>query len=394
MWFLTQEGMDRYDGKRIRHYTVLDGNLKVAPQVNLNWLYTDTENTLWVVGRKGRIFHYDTLHDRFRMVYRIPGLQDDFATGMLCYAYMDRGDRIWLCQGDHIIRYDTRTGIAQRLVSRLRGDITAISETDGTNLFIGTVNGLFPVRERDGVLEALADTDSIRTPVSELYYHPGSKKLFVGTFRKGILVYGVSAGSTLPNVAVNRITPLNDRELLIATGGRGVYRMDMDSLVPKPYITADYASHNGMNGDNINDIYVDGGDRIWLANYPAGVTIRNNRYQSYEWFRHSPGNSRSLVNDQVHDVIEDSEGDLWFATSNGISLLQPAVGRWRSFSQPVRWDTGWREPYLPDALRGLAGCHLRRRVRFGPVQDRKENREGGILSPLLCSRGASRPVYQ
>lgn len=331
MWFLTQEGMDRYDGKRIRHYTVLDGNLKVAPQVNLNWLYTDTENTLWVVGRKGRIFHYDTLHDRFRMVYRIPGLQDDFATGMLCYAYMDRGDRIWLCQGDHIIRYDTRTGIAQRLVSRLRGDITAISETDGTNLFIGTVNGLFPVRERDGVLEALADTDSIRTPVSELYYHPGSKKLFVGTFRKGILVYGVSAGSTLRNVAVNRITPLNDRELLIATGGRGVYRMDMDSLVPKPYITADYASHNGMNGDNINDIYVDRGDRIWLANYPAGVTIRNNRYQSYEWFRHSPGNSRSLVNDQVHDVIEDSEGDLWFATSNGISLLQPAVGRWRSF---------------------------------------------------------------
>lgn len=155
MWFLTQEGMDRYDGKRIRHYTVLDGNLKVAPQVNLNWLYTDTENTLWVVGRKGRIFHYDTLHDRFRMVYRIPGLQDDFATGMLCYAYMDRGDRIWLCQGDHIIRYDTRTGIAQRLVSRLRGDITAISETDGTNLFIGTVNGLFPVRERDGVLEGL-----------------------------------------------------------------------------------------------------------------------------------------------------------------------------------------------------------------------------------------------
>lgn len=264
MWFLTQEGMDRYDGKRIRHYTVLDGNLKVAPQVNLNWLYTDTENTLWVVGRKGRIFHYDTLHDRFRMVYRIPGLQDDFATGMLCYAYMDRGDRIWLCQGDHIIRYDTRTGIAQRLVSRLRGDITAISETDGTNLFIGTVNGLFPVRERDGVLEALADTDSIRTPVSELYYHPGSKKLFVGTFRKGILVYGVSAGSTLRNVAVNRITPLNDRELLIATGGRGVYRMDMDSLVPKPYITADYASHNGMNGDNINAF-------MWMAGTVSGL---------------------------------------------------------------------------------------------------------------------------
>ncbi len=26
------------------------------------------------------------------------------------------------------------------------------------------------------------------------------------------------------------------------------------------------------------------------------------------------------MNDQVHDVIEDSDGDLWFATSNGISF--------------------------------------------------------------------------
>ena len=97
-------------------------------------------------------------------------------------------------------------------------------------------------------------------------------------------------------------------------------------------------------------------DRIWLANYPAGVTIRNNRYQSYEWFRHSPGNSRSLVNDQVHDVIEDSEGDLWFATSNGISLLQPAVGRWRSFLsrsdgiQAVSYTHLWYEAHLKAPL--------------------------------------------
>ena len=69
---------------------------------------------------------------------------------------------------------------------------------------------------------------------------------------------------------------------------------------------------------------------------------------------------------------------------------QPAAACGRTvalLSQPVRWDTGWREPYLPDALRGLAGCHLRRRVRFGPVQDRKENREGGILSPSFAAEG-------
>ncbi len=148
MWFLTQ-GMDRYDGKRIRHYTVLDGNLKVAPQVNLNWLYTDTENTLWVVGRKGRIFHYDTLHDRFRMVYRIPGLQDDFATGMLCYAYGTVGTAY---SSVRVTISSAMTPAQALLVSRLRGDITAISETDGTNLFHRYRERTFSGTGKDGVL--------------------------------------------------------------------------------------------------------------------------------------------------------------------------------------------------------------------------------------------------
>ena len=99
----------------------------------------------------------------------------------------------------------------------------------------------------------------------------------------------------------------------------------------EPYITADYSSYNGMNGNNINDIYVDEEERIWLANYPTGITIRNNRYRSYDLIRHSLGNKHSLVNDQVHDVMEDSDGDLWFATSNGISLYQTDTKKWHSF---------------------------------------------------------------
>ena len=124
---------------------------------------------------------------------------------------------------------------------------------------------------------------------------------------------------------------MNAHELLIATGGKGVYKLDMNTCISEPYITADYSSYNGMNGNNINDIYVDEDERIWLANYPTGITIRNNRYGSYDLIKHSIGNNLSLVNDQVHDVMEDSDGDLWFATSNGISLYQTDTKEWRSF---------------------------------------------------------------
>jgi ligand-binding sensor domain-containing protein len=32
-----------------------------------------------------------------------------------------------------------------------------------------------------------------------------------------------------------------------------------------------------MNSNNINDIYIDEEKRIWIANYPEGITIIDNR---------------------------------------------------------------------------------------------------------------------
>ena len=130
MWFLTQEGIDRYDGSKIKHYAVFDGSMEVAPQINLNWLYTDSRHRLWVVGRKGRIFRYDTARDRFVMTYKLNGLQDDVTSGTVNCTYMDSNDRIWLCHGDSIIRYDTRAGTTDRIDSPASNDITAITQTE------------------------------------------------------------------------------------------------------------------------------------------------------------------------------------------------------------------------------------------------------------------------
>ena len=58
-----------------------------------------------------------------------------------------------------------------------------------------------------------------------------------------------------------------------------------------------------MNGNSINDIFVDDEERIWLANYPIGITIQNNRYTSYKWIKHSIGNKQSLSFSGLNRVI-------------------------------------------------------------------------------------------
>ena len=338
MWFLTQEGIDRYDGKHIKHYNFSDDNMTLDSRIALNWLYMDNGNVLWVIGQKGRIFRYDSQHDKFELAYVHPELIKNKSQAFLDYGYLDKNDRIWLCCKDSITWYDTHTGTVLHMSVPVDGEITTIEQTDGNHFFIGTGSGLFRAGIEEGKLKVVPDEalESI-APVHELYYHAISKQLFVGNYKEGILIYDMGGTGKIiscqfPNhVEVNQIVALNAHELLVATGGKGVYKLDVNTYISEPYITADYSSYNGMNGNNINDVYVDEEERIWLANYPTGITIRNNRYGSYDLIRHSLGNTRSLVNDQVHDVVEDSDGDLWFATSNGISFYQTDTKEWRSF---------------------------------------------------------------
>lgn len=72
MWFLTNEGMDRYNGKDIKHYKLnKEGTILDAP-IRLGWLYTEPHIGIWVVGKQGRVFQYEADRDDFKMVYKLP----------------------------------------------------------------------------------------------------------------------------------------------------------------------------------------------------------------------------------------------------------------------------------------------------------------------------------
>lgn len=102
----------------------------------------------------------------------------------------------------------------------------------------------------------------------------------------------------LSDVNIARISPLNETELLIATEGMGVYKVNVNTCELEDYIIANYQSYNEMNGNNINDVFVDEEKRIWLANYPTGITVIDNRYENYHWMKHAMGNAQSLINDR------------------------------------------------------------------------------------------------
>ena len=65
--------------------------------------------------------------------------------------------------------------------------------------------------------------DYFHAQVSELYFHRQLKRLFIGSFERGVFVYDMNTqeiirpDADLSDVNIARISPLNETELLIAT---------------------------------------------------------------------------------------------------------------------------------------------------------------------------------
>ena len=338
MWFLTHEGIDRYNGKEFKRYKLMDGDVEVNSLLNLNWLYIDQEGVLWEIGKKGKVFRYDQIHDCFNLVYKLPMESFSEQPDPITYAWLDENKHIWLCNKDTIFLYNTETQQVTHIKNDISEEITDIEQIDESHFFIGTEMGIHYAKLENNTLELINcdKLESLKAQIIDLYFDKKIRKLFIGTFLRGIMIYDMNTKSVirpeqnLKDISITQFRPLNDKELLIATDGGGVHKINVDTYQITPEIVADYNSNNGMNGNSINDIFVDDEERVWLANYPIGITIQNNRYTGYKWIKHSIGNKQSLINDQVNAIIEDRDGDLWFATNNGISFLNSKTGQWRS----------------------------------------------------------------
>lgn len=392
MWLLTNEGIDRYNGKYVKHYRLMDGTTKINPILDLNWIYLDNMGDLWVIGRKGRVFRYDYLHDCFEMEFKLPELVgDDSATVINC-GFIDKNNFIWLCDKESITLFNTLNKEITRVMTNKIGRISSIEQTDSITFFLGTESGLYSINMKNKILlpQSLRKIEPIRAHISKLLYHPKSQKLFIGTYHKGVFVYNLCNPSDIRSddesgdANITCITTYSDKEILIATNNNGVFKMHTDSCKMESYITANYESYNEINVNGINDILVDEDKCIWLVNSSGGITIRDNRYIGYKWIKHSINNPHSLINNQVYDIIEDHEGDLWFATSNGISLYNSRTGEWHSFLSSINSKSG--NNYMIMTL-----CEISPSVIWvggytsGIYQINKRTLSVEFISPVLCS---------
>lgn len=336
MWFLTSNGIDRYNGKDFKKYPAPTPSQNPNFPLSQDELKIDESGTLWGIGKRGLLYRYNITCDRFDTLI----LADPIIPQTLTYVYLAPDRKAWLCNKNAIYLYDINRQTCCKVHNSNPYSITDITYAGKELFYIGTECGFFLARLSNNTLTPLQypQTETIPFRIQKLYYNTLHGKLFIGTLRDGAYLYDPQS-HRLKDIEIPQDIQImkfaaygqDQRNILIATLGGGIYRYDMIQEKTEPFLPNKLTTETGMNAYNINDLYIDEKQRIWASVYSTGITLCTYLHPNCHWIRHSDNNIQTLANNRVNHIIEDSDGDLWFATDEGISLYRKKERHWEHY---------------------------------------------------------------
>ncbi|MDR2916166.1 MAG: helix-turn-helix domain-containing protein [Tannerella sp.] len=334
LWLFTSMGIDRYDGTEFRHYKL---NEKIESKDHIlssSVMTCDNHGHLWVSLKNGEIYSYDHTKDEFILKINLSGYFPE--TVSLNYIFFDSDNRLWICLSRGLFLFDPELKDIQEIAGFSAINTTKILQYKDI-FYVGTEIHLFRLCE-NRTQNTFSTPEKISTEtglVESLHFN--KNHLYVGTFSNGAFVLELKSGNMtpltglIPRVPIRSIITAKENEIWFGTDGSGLYILDAENHRLKEKLTADEDEANHLSGNTISDILADENDCVWISTSTNGISIFDPKYNDIKWIRHEPKNQNSLHSNHVNIILEDSEGDLWYGTNNGVSLYRKKQMRWYHF---------------------------------------------------------------
>jgi diguanylate cyclase (GGDEF)-like protein len=368
IWFGTQGGLARYDGRSFRLFRHDPFDDDSLPNDQVEAVYPDGD-LLWA-GTRGGLARLDLKTERFVAYFeddsRRDSLSDDEVT---CVARDSRGG-LWAGTMSGLDLLDEATGRFTRFrhdsadpASLPADEVRALKTDRQGRLWIGTSGGLalfdYATKSFRRYRNAMSDC------VTALDLDP-TGRLWVGTWRGGLSLFDSSAGRFENHpIADGRVTSVfagGEGPVYAGTAGGGLFAYDLASGVFMRYraalspgsLSSDLVSCAMEDGSGLLWIGTDGGgvcrmdgtgggleiiaagpdsfppgrvssvlvDRrgsLWVGVYGEGLARRDPSTGAWRRYRNLPGDPRSLPGDVVNFLLEDSRGEVWAGTDGGLA---------------------------------------------------------------------------
>ncbi|GAA4813048.1 hybrid sensor histidine kinase/response regulator transcription factor [Litoribaculum gwangyangense] len=95
-----------------------------------------------------------------------------------------------------------------------------------------------------------------------------------------------------------------------------------------------YNSQNSsISSNNISDVLLDSKGRIWVATLGGGLNLYSNSSDDFVVYKNDSKDLTSLPSNQLYKLFEDSNGNLWIGSENGLCLFVEASNLFITYHQ-------------------------------------------------------------
>jgi signal transduction histidine kinase/class 3 adenylate cyclase/ligand-binding sensor domain-containing protein/ActR/RegA family two-component response regulator len=383
MWFGTENGLNRFDGYKMKIYKSNPDDLASITHVQIHALMNDRFGNLWIGFQTPGIFNrYDAELDRF-VKYPMASakaftedlngnlwisspendvgcivlnVRDSIVThynhnpedprglsgNAVSSLYTDVSGIVWLGAGGGLNRFNPEDSTFTVFHKGKLGWITSITDDHIGNLWLIEGTNIFIFNKSDGSLRTFEEFTGLEWKAyPNCLFTDSRQNIWIGTGMDGLLLYKPDEKTLHQykhdpadpfSISTDGITSIFEddaRNLWIGTWGGGICVIRGFSYAFEHFLH-DPENQSGLSSPIVNDLAEDKAGNLWITTEGGGMNLFNRKNLTYKHYRNDPFGPNFIGSDILHRVLIDSEGNVW---CNGWGLHRMDPERENSFER-------------------------------------------------------------
>ena len=320
MWFATQDGLNKYDGRDFIHYDIQFEDVTRPKFSKLGKIYVSKTGELWIVSNSGKLKKYNQEIDGFKTISNI---------GPISTLIQNKSSDYYLGtyeKGIYKINHQTKDTVQFLKSKDANRTIYDFLETYDNIVLATTNNGFFEIKDGNYKFrEILPETNFSALSQSK------NGTIYIGSFGEGLFkkqqnetefsrFTGFSLASLPKNLIIQDLLFDKRNQLWVATYGQGVYLINFERETIQ-HFTENKNNPYALHYNDVLSLFEDNTGTIWLGTDGTGLSY----YDEYLVKFNVLTNDQVPLNvnvDVIRAITKDTQNNIWVGTSGkGLTRL-------------------------------------------------------------------------